>query len=203
VAERAKPLFAPGPSPAQSRRIARDEVQARFAAERILREARAEAEAIVLRAREEARGLAVDARQQADAEADARLTARWVALRDEEARRIESEAGRVVPIAVALAERLVGAALELEPGRIAPLVASVLAEARSVRRATIRANPADAEALSRHFTALGLDPAFVDLRPDASLARGSLLLHTDLGVIDARLPLRLERLAEVLRDALR
>jgi flagellar biosynthesis/type III secretory pathway protein FliH len=37
---------------------------------------------------------------------------------------------------------------------------------------------------------------------DATLERGSLRLHTDLGTIDAQLRPQLERLAAALRDAL-
>jgi flagellar biosynthesis/type III secretory pathway protein FliH len=34
------------------------------------------------------------------------------------------------------------------------------------------------------------------------LSRGSLLLHTDIGAIDARLPVQLDRLAAAIRDVL-
>jgi flagellar biosynthesis/type III secretory pathway protein FliH len=199
----ATPLLRPGPSKTQRRRIAREEIEARLAAERIVQEARATADAVVQQAHEEGRTAAAEAQRQARIEADTQLAARWIALRDKESKRIDSDAERIVPIAVVLAERLIGTALALDPARIAPLAATVFAEARGARRASIQAHPVDAEALRRHLHDAGLDPASVEVLADDGLARGALRLHTDVGIIDARLSPRLERLAEALRDALR
>jgi flagellar biosynthesis/type III secretory pathway protein FliH len=199
----ALPLLAPGPSPTQRRRLAREEIEARLAAEGILAEAREKAAAIVQRAAEEGRAIAAEAARTAKEAADIELVARWVALRDAESRFVASDVDRVVPIATALAERLLCAALEVSPARIASLAAGVFAEARGARRATIDAHPVDADALRRHLGDAGLDPAAVDVREDAALARGALRLHTDVGTIDAQLAPRLERLAEALRDVLR
>jgi flagellar biosynthesis/type III secretory pathway protein FliH len=197
------PLMASGPSPTQRRRIAREELEARLAAETIVQEAHAKADAILLRAREDGQAAATEAGRQARVDAETELVARWIALRDKESRRLDSDAERIVPVAMALAERLVCATLELEPTRIAGLAAGVFAEARGARRASIQANPVDAEVLRRHLSEAGLDPASVEVQADESLARGALRLHTDLGIIDAQLAPRLERLAEALRDALR
>lgn len=199
------PLLAPGPSAAQRRRVAREELEARLHAERILQDARDEAAAIVARAAEQGRAAAAEDARQARVEADAQLTARWIALRAAEGRRLDDDAERIVPVAVAVAERLVGATLELHPDRIARLAAGVLAEARGARRAVVEAHPADAEALRGVLAAgaAGLDAHALDVRSNESLARGALRLHTDVGIIDAQLAPRLERLADALRDALR
>jgi flagellar biosynthesis/type III secretory pathway protein FliH len=109
----------------------------------------------------------------------------------------------VLTVAVALAERLVGATLELDPTRITTLANGVLAEARGARRAVIHAHPLDAEVLRTHLTASSLDAQSVAIESDESLARGALRLHTDVGIIDAQLTSRLDRLADALRDALR
>jgi flagellar biosynthesis/type III secretory pathway protein FliH len=202
-ARRASPLLEPGPSPAQRVRIARVEMEARLAAERILAEARAEAVALLARAREDG---ALEARRAVDAareEADAQLAARWLALRKAEGERLERETDRVVSLAVLLAERLLAASLDLAPARIVDLAKGVVAEARGARRATIEAHPQDAEALRVHLPAAGLALQAVEIRHNGALARGELLLHTDLGTIDAKLTSRLDRLAEALRDALR
>ena len=203
AAQGASPLMRPGPSPGQRRRVASTEMDARLAAERILAQARAEADALRARAQEEgavAARLAVD---RAREEADAQLAARWLALRKAEGERLERETERVVSLAVVLAERLLGAALDLAPARIADLARAVIAEARGARRATIEAHPSDAEALRVHLPAAGLPLHAVEIRQSGQLARGELLLHTDLGTIDAKLSSRLDRLAEALRDALR
>lgn len=199
----ARPMLAPGPSGAQRRRIAREEIEARLAAERIVEEARAQAEALLARAREQAAAAAAQASREAEEAADAKLVARWLALRAAEARRLERDEERLVPVAVALAERLLGVALELEPARIADLARTALAEARGARRALVEAHPLDAEPLRRHLSTVGLDAGCVEVREDEALARGELKLHTDVGTIDAKLSARLERLAAALRDALR
>lgn len=201
---RGAPLFAPGPSQPQRRRIAREELGAHLAAERIVEDARDRADRLLANARAEAQGAAAAAAREAREEARAELAARWLALRAEEQRRFESDADRIVPVAVALAERLLGASLGLEPERIVHLARAVIDEARGARRAAIDAHPLDAEALRRQLTDAGLDGVgSVEVRDDAALARGELRLHTDIGTIDARLAPRFERLAAALRDVLK
>jgi flagellar biosynthesis/type III secretory pathway protein FliH len=202
-ATQAVPLLAPGPSDVQRRRIAREELEARLASERLVEDARARAEAIVARAREEAVAAGARAAREAQEAAHAELAARWLALRAAESLSLERDGERVVAVAVALAERLLGAALELEPSRVADLARTVLAEARGARRALIDAHPLDADALRRHLTTAGLGVETLEVRQDEALARGALRLHTDVGIIDAQLSPRLERLAAALRDALR
>ena len=199
----AEPLFAAGLATAQRGRVVREELEGRLAAERLVREAESEAEALLARAREEAAALAERAANAAREEGDAQLAARWLALRDAESARLARDADRVVSVAVVLAERLLGAALGLEPSRIADLARSVLDEARVARRATIEAHPIDVRELRQRLPSAGLAIDAVELRENESLARGELLLHTDLGIIDAKLASRLDRLAEALRDALR
>lgn len=196
------PILAPAAGARQRRRIAREEVEARLAAERILAEARAEADALVARAREDAARSSADAARAAAEEARARVVAEWATVLERERAKLEHDVDRVIAVAVALAERLLGAALELDPARIAVLARGVVAEARGARRATIDAHPVDARVLREHLAAAGLDPHAFDVRDDESLARGALRLHTDVGVIDAQLAPRLERLAAALRDAL-
>jgi len=200
-ATRGTPLLSPGPGPARARRIAREEIEARLVAERVLAEAREQAAALMASAREQALAAGADAVRAAEQAAETRLLARWAALREAESRRAGSDADRLIAVAVALAERLVGAALEIEPARIAALATGVLVEARGARRALIEAGPRDAEELRRHLSSAGLE-AF-EVKVDEGLARGALRLHTDVGIIDAQLSPRLERLAAALRDALR
>ena len=201
-ATRGTPLLPPGPGPAQVRRIAREELEARLEAERVVREAHEQAEGILSQAREQGVAAAAVAEQEVRAQADADLAARWIALRQAEGRRIEDDAQRILTVAVALAERLIGATLELDPSRIEPLARGVLAEARGARRAVIHAHPVDAEVLRKYVTALNVDGRSIEIETDEALARGALRLHTDVGIIDAQLTHRLDRLADALRDAL-
>jgi flagellar biosynthesis/type III secretory pathway protein FliH len=200
-ATRGTPLLSSGPGPSQVRRIAREELEARLVAERVVAEAREQAAALTTEARERAVAAGAEAVREAQQAAETQLVARWVALRDAESRRAGSDADRLIAVAVALAERLVGVALEIDPSRIAALANGVLAEARGARRAMIEAGPSDAEELRRHLSSAGLES--FEVKVDEGLARGALRLHTDVGIIDAQLAPRLERLAAALRDALR
>ena len=200
----ARPLLQPSPPPPRGRRIASEEAAAHDEAARIVRDANVRADDLLARARAAASEVASTAASEARAKADAETAARWIALRAAEARRFDRDAEPVVVIAVALAERLLGAALDLDPARIVPMARAVLEEARGARRAVIDAHPLDAAALRELLTTEGLDLQSVEVRDDsAALARGDLRLHTEMGTIDARLAPRFEQLATALRDALR
>lgn len=201
-ASRARPLLAPGPGQAQRKRLAREEVEARLAAERMVAEARARADELLARARAAAAAVADEVRRSLAEEADANLAARWLRLRREERAQLEQNGERVITLAIALAERLLDASLELGPERIVPLARRVIAEAGGARRAVVEAHPLDAEALRAHLVGAAFDLQSVEVRESAALARGELRLHTDLGIIDARLAPRFHRLAAALRDIL-
>jgi flagellar biosynthesis/type III secretory pathway protein FliH len=190
------------PSVAQWRRIAREELEARMAGERIVEEARSRAETIASQAREDALGAAEHAVREAREQAEANAAAQWLALRKSDGERLEREGERIIAVAVVLAERLLGAALDLDPARIAHLARTAIAEARGARRITIEAHPLDADSLRRHLQAAQLDAQSVEVRDNLALARGDLRLQTDVGTIDAKLAPRLDRLAAALRDAL-
>lgn len=179
------------------------EARARRIAGEIL-EARAEATRIVEEAREKADALVADAASAAGAEARdrevARLAAGFLALRNEEAGRAERDVNRIIELAVLLAERVIGEAIRVEPSRIAELAASAIQEARGARRVRIDACPEDVGPLQEALGAIGQS---ADVQPDLTLRRGSLVVHTDLGHVDARLEPQLARLAEALREALR
>lgn len=201
-ADRAAPLLEHGIGEPRRRRVAREEIEARLTAERLVQEAEAAAEAILVEARGRAAGVVATAVQEALEEAGAQLTARWAALREREHAAMGRDGDRVIALAVALAERLLGASLALDPSRIGDLARAVLDEARGARRAVIEVHPLDADELRRRLTGDDLDLQSIEVRSDPALARGELRLHTDLGTIDARLAPRFERLAAALRDAL-
>jgi len=196
-----EPLWAAGPGGKQRRRLAREELEAGLDAERILDAARRRADEILDRARAEAAGAVAAAVESARADAHATLAAQWLAVRQAEQRRPEQEQERIIAMAVALAERLLVAALELDPARIGGLARAVIAEAGGARRAVIDAHPLDADALRTELAKTALDIQSIEVRQDAALARGELRLHTDVGIIDARLAPRFDRLAAALRDA--
>ena len=65
----------------------------------------------------------------------------------------------------------------------------------------IEACPDDVAALGELLASLGEGVATIE--PSAELSRGSLVVHTELGRVDARLTPQLSRLAEALREVLR
>lgn len=176
----------------RARRVAREVLEARSEAARLIDEARTNAAAIVASAVEKA---AAEAREKEVA----RLAAGFLELREADTRRTERDLDRIVELAVLLAERLVGEAIRVEPARIAELAASAIQEARGARRVRIDACPEDVAALSEALGAIGQS---ADIQPDPTLRRGSLVVHTDLGRVDARLEPQLARLAVALREAL-
>jgi flagellar biosynthesis/type III secretory pathway protein FliH len=199
---RGETLFSLRPSAPQRRRIAREEIEARLAGERIVQEARSQAEAILAQAHDRATSAAEQVVREAHEQAQAEALAEWLAWKQAEGVGLVRDTERVIAIAAVLAERLLGAALEFEPARIADLARTAIAEARAARRVTIEAHALDAEALRQHLQTAGLEPQTVEIRENETLARGELRLQTELGTIDAKLAPRLERLAAALRDAL-
>ncbi len=203
AAHKVSSVFVAGPSVAQRRRVAREEVEARTEAARILREARAQADALVEETRIRAEVLSMHAIDEVRATELAKFGSLYLALRAEDERRADRDRDRSIALAVALAERLVGGALALDPELIASLAKRALAEARGARRVLIEACAADAEPLRAHLSTLGLPDGAVHVTVNDTLARGDLCLHTDLGTLHARITPQLERLAQALRDALR
>jgi len=201
LASRASAIFALRPSATQARRIAREVLEARLEAERIREEARSQATAIITRARNEAQAAAAEVAREAREQAEATVAAQWLAIREAEGAGLASDTDRIITIAVALAERLLGTVLNLQPQRIADLAKVAISEARGARRIVIEAHPQDAEIL-RSSLRERLDPLSAEVRDNEALARGELQLQTDGGTIDAKLATRLERLAAALRDAL-
>jgi flagellar biosynthesis/type III secretory pathway protein FliH len=170
---------------------------------RVVVEAEQRARAIVAEAENQARERREQAREDGQRAAEASLAAAWVKLRTEEARRDERDLDRAIDLARAMAERLVGESLALAPHQVVSMARQTLAFARQARRVVLRAHPADAESLKREIVSLGLEDAAIQIHADPDRSRGSLLVDTDLGTLDANLTVQLDRLARSLRDSLR
>jgi len=162
-----------------------------------------QARAIQAEAEETARTLRDQARDEGRQEGVAELVAAWVKLRTEQNARDERDLDRLTELARAIAERLLGESLGLDPTKVASIARQALAFARQSRRVSVRAHPTDAEVLGRHIASLGLEQAALEIHADPTRPRGSLLLDTDLGTLDANLTIQLDRLARSLRDSFR
>jgi flagellar biosynthesis/type III secretory pathway protein FliH len=175
---------------ATARRVPREAMEARDEAARILAGARASAAAAAEEAAREARE-----------EEAAKAATAYLALRALEEQRAERDLERTIAIATLLAERVVGEAIAENPVRIAALAAEALRETRGARKITVEASPDDVPVLTEALSALGEGVAAAV--PNGELGRGSLIVHTELGRVDARLPFVLSRLAGAVREALR
>lgn len=187
-----------------ARRVPRLVVDARDEANRIMGEASAAADAMVADARASVEELTRNAAREAREQEIAVVAAELVTMRYGEEQRAERELDRTIDIAVLLAERLLGDAIARDPGRVTALAQGALEETRGARRMRIEACEDDVAALETMLASLGEGSAGVaTIEASAELARGSLIVHTELGRIDARLAPQLTRLAEALREALR
>ncbi len=182
--------------PALLRRVAAVAREASAQADRILAEANAAAATIIAEARAQATAVAENAAQEAESRAVAQVIAEHVHLRISEERRAERNREHTITLAAILAERIVGEALTLEPARIGRLAESALSEARGARRVRIEACPDDVPELQSILADLGETVPSVEANRD--LTRGSLVVHTELGRIDARLGAQLARLVVAL-----
>jgi type III secretion protein L len=183
------------------RRIPRVVVDAHVVAAKLLADARALANTIVAEATAGATAIAEQVARETREQEIARVAAEVIAVRAGAERRAENELDRTIELAVLLAERLVGEAIAVEPARIAALANGALKETRGARQMRIEACAEDVAALEEVLAALGEGVATIEVSPD--LARGSLMVHTELGRVDARLAPQLSRLAEALREVLR
>ena len=194
------PQIAPIP-PTVRDRILRERAEALAEAEGIVAEAGRVAETLLATARLRVDEAAATAAQEAEGRAHANLAAAWLALKAREDASASRDLERSITLAVALAERIVGASLAVDPSQIVALAGQVLAEAAGARRVRIEAHPLDAGELLAHIADFAPLPVTVLENPE--VARGSLVLHTDLGTLDAKLAPRIQRLAVALAGVLR
>ncbi|HKY35972.1 MAG TPA: FliH/SctL family protein [Polyangiaceae bacterium] len=177
-------------------------VDASAEASRLVAQARTEAAQLLAAAERQVADLKLRAEAEARAEAAAKLASHALALANHEAKAEERALDRSVALARLLAERLLGASLAAAPEQVVSLARQALGEARGARRLSIVAHPEDAKLLSGSLASLGVTVETVRLVPDASRARGSLRIETDIGVLDADLAPQLDRLALRLRETL-
>lgn len=192
------PAAAPS-APRRGRVVPRARVEAERDAAALLEAATARAAAIDARAAAEAAARVEEVVRDARAAASTEFAAELLAVRHARARQDAEALDRVVELARLLAERLVGEVLTLDPSRVVGMARDLVGEARGARRVRLEAHPDDAEALGAALDAVAPD---AEILADPTLARGSLRLVTDVGRVDGRLDVRLERLAVALRAAL-
>jgi flagellar assembly protein FliH len=185
-----------GPPPSQDPvRAARAVVEAAHAEAESLRARAVEdgfAEGLRLGREESAVALApaVEALQSALAEA--------LAARDEIVGAAETRAAQ---LAVAIAEKIVVAAIEVQPERVADVVTGALRGLLDAQRIVVCVHPDDVELVR----AAGVDhsDAHIEIHGEQRVPRGGALVRTSVGEVDARLGTKLDAVRALVAAELR
>lgn len=161
-------------------------------ARRVREEAQRDADA--LRARAVAEGQAAGRAEAAAALVQAR---RSVAALEEQAR-----AG-VVRVAIRVAERIVGRALEADPALCAEVCAAALGELRRARAAVLRLHPDDVPLVQARLPELRAraEGAELVLVADPGVGRGGCVVSCDAATVDARIETQLAALERALLES--
>jgi flagellar assembly protein FliH len=143
---------------------------------------------------------------QAEQELEAPRAAFLQAIEGVEAVRDEASAAaepRAVELALAIAERIVAAALEIDPGLVCNVVGGALRRVVDRDRLVIDVNPDDVVLVRDWISSQSEVPvAGVEVRGERRVARGGCVVRTNEGEIDGRVAEQLVRAEEVLRDTL-
>lgn len=167
----------------QARVIRASVTEARDEAARILEEAREEAARI--HAAQHA-----ELRERAREEARAELATAHLALERERRAVLDETESSIATLALAVARRIVGDALEADPEHLRVLVDDALGRMRRASRIRVRVHPDDAAALH--------PPLPAEVLCDPTLTRGGCVVESELGEVDARLEVRLDALAQAI-----
>ena len=184
---------------AQGRVVTKRLVDAEREGARLVEEAKAEAARLVAEAREAMRTARADAEKEGREAGTAALAAHWARTREDEANAIAATESRVIDIARALAERLLGRELTASPETVVHLARVALAAATRARRVTIRAHPDDVVALESASLGEMVAGKAVAIVADESRGLGCLRIETDIGALDGDLGPQLDRLVAALR----
>jgi len=177
----------------------------RDAPARLIAKAMAQADGIREQARSEGfeRGLAEgrDAGAEEMARAASALEQAARAVEELSAERAAAVERDAVELALALAEKVLGGALQARPELVVEAVQGALRRIADRRRITVLVSPSDlepVEAAIGAITAQGSGVELYDLQADERLAPGSAIVRTSEGEVDASVHTQLERAREAL-----
>ena len=191
-----------GPRP-WARFVPVEVAEARASAASIVRDAGSRAADLIAAA--SAEGEAIRARAHAEGRAEGLRTVEVELLR---LHRVRGELLASVQVrraaadlAAAMAERILGEALVVEPGRWVALCARAVASLRQARVAVLRVHPSRVGLLRSRLVDLRGEtrrPLDVTVREDAGVSPDGCLVDSDLGTVDARLETQVALLREAL-----
>lgn len=169
----------------------------------MVRDAEERARSILVAAAADRDRLVAEAREEGRREGEARAAALLVRAAAERERLLAEAPREVARLSLALARKILGDALA-EPEGLVALAEAALAAARGCRDVVVRANSADLAQLREAGDRLGaaLGRAHVEVREDAVVVPGAVVVETERGRLDAGIEAQLEALARVLEEAL-
>ncbi len=133
------------------------------------------------------------------------LVACLEALEEERTRLVASLERQAAELAVLVAEKIVGEALALDPGRVVSVVGAALRRVAADDRVVVAVHPADLETVRAAEPELARQLAThsrLEVVPDRRVDRGGCVVSTAVGEIDARVREQLTRAREVISEAL-
>jgi flagellar biosynthesis/type III secretory pathway protein FliH len=109
---------------------------------------------------------------------------------------------RSVELALALAEKIVGAALDVRPELVVEIVTGALRRSVERDRLVVEVSPDDVELVRASVTEAAdrLGVGRLEVVAERRVARGGCVVRTSEGEIDARISEQLDRAGELLRD---
>lgn len=112
---------------------------------------------------------------------------------------------QAVGLALSLAEKILGTAIELKPELVVEVVAGALRGVLERGRVVIEVSPNDLELVSGALP--GVSEAVsglgrIDVVAERRVARGGCIVHTEEAEIDGTIAAQLQRAAEVMREAM-
>lgn len=123
------------------------------------------------------------------------------AEKQELAQRAEQQ---TVELAFMLAQKIIGAELEFKPERVTEVARLALQQVLDCDQIELKVNPEDfgyLKAVQQDFASQLSGHARLEIRADKSLARGSCMIETERGLLDARIQTQLESLKESIGGA--
>jgi type III secretion system HrpE/YscL family protein len=167
----------------------------------LIRDAQQRADLLLRQAERQADALIAEARAAAAAHVEQHTAHAVIQASSARDRALADARDQVMAMGMAAAEKILGASLTANPALLEDVVRPLLAKVRRARRAVLRVHPTDAANLAPRIQELATESGVacpLRLEVDESLHRGSCVLVSDLGVLDARLETRLELVARAL-----
>jgi flagellar biosynthesis/type III secretory pathway protein FliH len=108
---------------------------------------------------------------------------------------------RSIELAIALAEKVLGAAIGIDAALVCEVVAGALRRITDHDGIVIEVHPDDVEVVAAWIDAAKSPRVTIDVRPERRVGRGGCIVRTPEGEIDARLPEQLAAAEDLLREA--